>query len=76
MVNQGVRGKTEYTVHGARARRHDKPDGSPSELQILGFQACVFGDSGEHVGANFDRVVKRPSVFALGWMAELSMGTA
>jgi hypothetical protein len=46
------------------------------KLEVSGFESCMFGDSGKHFGADFDRIVERPSVFALRGMAELNVGAA
>jgi len=34
------------------------------ELQIVGVQACVLSNARQHLGADFNAVVKGPNVFA------------
>ena len=73
-MNQGVGGTAETQSPGSAAARGTATGTRfQGNLEILGFESREFRDSGEHFGANLDRVVECPRIFALGWMAELSM---
>ena len=47
-----------------------------TSLEILGLESRVLGDFGQHLGADFDRIMECPRVFTLRRVGELSMGAA